>query len=109
MMKSLLILVGAGALAGCSVTLPVQGRLQDSLETFTGTATAYMDGGGVMTLNSEKTQCSGNFVHITSREGEGVMKCSDNRQGPFKFATTGSRGTGQGTLTGEPYTFTFGK
>ena len=68
------------ALAGCSMTLPVKGQVQNSQETFSGTATGYLDGGGDLTIvSSEGTTCTGNFVYVTSRNGEGVFTCSDGR------------------------------
>ena len=97
-------------LAGCSMTLPVKGQVQNSQETFSGTATGYLDGGGDLTIvSSEGTTCTGNFVYVTSRNGEGVFACSDGRTGPFSFVSTGTRGTGHGTLGGKNFTFTFGR
>ena len=94
---------------GCSKTLPVSGQVQNSSETFTGSATGYMDGSGTLTLISNNgTTCAGNFVYVTSREGEGVFRCDDGRSGPFTFVSTGSRGTGQGSLGNQAFTFTFG-
>jgi len=91
------------------MTLPVQGLVQDSDETFSGTATGYLDGGGDLEIVSSKgTVCEGDFVYVTRRQGEGVFHCDDGRSGPFEFVSTGSRGTGHGTLGGENFTFTFG-
>jgi len=99
----------AASLAACSMTLPVKGLVQNSGETFTGTATGYMGGSGDLTIVSNKgTTCTGNFVYVTSRNGEGVFQCSDGRSGPFTFVSTGSRGTGYGDLGGDRFTFTFG-
>ena len=101
--------VAALALAGCSMTLPVRGIVQNSDETFTGSATGYMGGSGDLTIVSNKgVSCTGDFVYVTSRTGEGVFQCSDGRSGPFSFVSTGSRGTGFGDLGGERFTFTFG-
>ena len=94
---------------GCSLTLPVQGQLADGSETFSGTATGYLDGGGDLTITSDKgTVCSGTFVYVTRRNGEGVFNCQDGRSGPFSFVSTGRRGTGTGVIGGEALTFTFG-
>lgn len=96
-------------LSGCSMTLPVRGQIQNSAETFSGTATGYMDGGGNMKLVSSKgAVCTGNFVYVSRRNGEGVFSCDDGRSGPFQFVSTGSRGTGYGDLGGQRFTFTFG-
>lgn len=96
-------------LAGCSMTLAVQGQVQNTAETFTGSATGYMDRSGNLQIQSNNAaSCTGNFVYATSREGEGVFTCSDGRSGPFHFVSTGSRGTGYGALGGQNFTFTFG-
>jgi len=83
--------------------------MADGTETFTGEATGYMDGGGNLKIASNKGRtCQGNFVYVTSRNGEGVFTCSDGKSGPFKFVSTGTRGTGTGAIGGEPFIFTFG-
>lgn len=93
----------------CSMTIPVRGQMQKTDETFTGTATGYIDGGGDLTIVSTNgAKCTGNFVYVTSRNGEGVFKCDDGRSGPFQFVSTGTRGTGFGDLDGQRFTFTFG-
>lgn len=111
--KALLLsacLVGTVLLASCSMTLPVRGNVMNSSETFTGTATGYMDGGGNLTLvTSNGATCTGNFVYVSRRDGDGVFTCDDGRTGPFTFVSTGTRGTGQGELGGERVIFTFGK
>jgi len=110
-MKKKLVALGIGMalLWGCSLTLPVRGQIQNSSEAFTGTATGYLDGGGNLTIVSNMgTRCTGNFVYVTTRKGEGVFKCDDGRSGPFEFVSTGTRGTGFGDLGGQRFTFTFG-
>lgn len=68
-----------------------------------------MDGAGTLEIRSSKgVTCTGDFVYVTRREGRGTFVCSDGRSGPFEFVSTGSRGTGFGTLGGRKYTFTFG-
>lgn len=106
----LYVTVGATFLAsGCSMTLPVRGQVQGTNESFTGVATGYMDGGGDLTIVSTAgVKCTGNFVYVTRRNGEGVFKCDDGRSGPFQFVSTGTRGTGYGDLGGRRFTFTFG-
>jgi len=92
------------------MTLPVHGQIQNSNETFNGTATGYMDGSGNLKITSTKgSTCNGDFVYVTSRQGEGVFTCNDGRTGPFNFVSTGSHGTGHGNLGKENFTFTFGK
>jgi len=97
------------AAMGCSMTLPVSGQMASGGEKFTGTATGYADGGGTLTIVSNKGRsCSGNFVYLTGRSGQGVFKCSDGQSGPFTFVSTGTRGTGTGEIGGKAFTFTFG-
>jgi hypothetical protein len=64
MLKKLIVGVTAFlGLGACSMTLPVQGAAEDGTETFTGSATGYADGGGTLTLTSNKGRaCSGRFV-----------------------------------------------
>jgi hypothetical protein len=111
-MKSLTILTSALAgllLTGCTMTLPVQGVVDKTGESFTGTATGYMDGAGDLHIAfASGRTCAGEFVYVTTRQGEGTFQCSDGATGPFSFVSTGRRGTGHGTLKGETFTFTFG-
>lgn len=106
-----ILLVAATVLIqGCSMTLPVKGQLQNVPETFSGTATGYMDGGGNLKIvTSNGAVCEGNFVYVNRRQGSGVFACDDKRSGPFEFVSTGTRGTGYGSLGGERFTFTFGE
>lgn len=84
--------------------------MQNSDETFTGTATGYMDGGGNLTAVTDKgATCTGSFVYVSGRNGEGIFTCDDGRSGPFQFVSTGKRGTGYGDLGDQRFTFTFGK
>ena len=97
------------SVSACSLTLPVRGSLENSSEIFNGTATGYLDGAGELHLTSSLGRtCAGTFVYITRRQGEGTVECSDGATGPFSFVSTGSRGTGSGTLRGERFIFTFG-
>lgn len=99
----------AAPLAACSVTLGVQGGMEDGDETFTGTATGYLDASGTLRITSSKgTTCTGGFVYVNSRQGQGTFMCSDGRSGPFQFVSTGTHGTGTGRLGGRAFTFTFG-
>lgn len=101
-----IIIIG---LAACSMTLPVKGAMEDGGETFTGSATGYMDGGGTLQIASNKgLTCSGQFVYETRRNGSGTFNCNNGQSGPFQFVSTGTRGTGTGRLGGRPFTFTFG-
>lgn len=108
-MKKLTAMAAMLTLAGCSMTLPVRGMIQDSPETFTGSATGYMGGHGTLEITSTTgVKCTGDFVYVTPRQGSGVFSCDDGRSGPFEFVSTGSRGNGYGSLGGKRFTFTFG-
>lgn len=108
--KAFCLLASTALLSACSMTLPVKGQLQQTNETFTGQATGYMSGSGVLTVVTSKgATCSGDFVYVTQRQGEGVFTCDDSRSGPFQFVSTGFSGTGFGDLGGERFTFTFGR
>jgi hypothetical protein len=108
-MKAVYYALLATIVGGCSVTRPVQGSLEDGSETFTGSATGYMDHSGTLTINSNKgLSCSGTFVYVTSREGSGTFNCTNGQSGPFQFVSAGTHGTGTGRIGGRPFTFTFG-
>lgn len=109
-MRNLLVVVAScAALGGCAMTLAVKGQTADGSETFTGSATGYADGGGNLTIRSNRGRtCKGDFVYVTNREGSGTFTCSDGNSGPFTFVSTGTRGTGTGTIGGKAFTFTFG-
>lgn len=95
--------------AACSMTLAVRGGMDDGDESFTGSATGYMDGSGKLEIHSTKgLSCAGDFVYINSRQGQGTFTCSDGRSGPFQFVSTGTHGNGTGRLGGRAFTFTFG-
>ena len=107
-MRNLLILLLI-PLAGCSMTLSVNGQMEDGSESFTGSATGYMSGSGDLTIKTDKgITCKGNFVYVSRRHGEGIFTCEDGRSGPFEFVSTGSSGTGTGRLGNSYFTFTFG-
>lgn len=109
MLRIIATVVLAATLGGCAMTLPVRGQAGDGSETFTGSATGYMDGGGTLTITSSLGRtCDGTFVYVNNREGSGTFRCSDGSSGPFNFVSTGTRGTGTGNLGGKPFTFSFG-
>ena len=83
--------------------------MTDGGETFTGTATGYTDGGGNLTITSNKgMSCSGAFVYVTRRNGSGTFTCTNGQSGAFDFVSTGTRGTGTGRIGSRPFTFVFG-
>ena len=109
MIRNATVLLLALSAAACSMTLPVAGTMEDGSETFTGSATGYMDGGGNLTITSNKgLSCTGTFVYITNRNGKGTFNCTNGQSGPFEFVSTGNRGTGTGRIGSRPFTFTFG-
>ena len=99
------------ALTGCTtLTLPVEASMQNSAERFSGTATGHMDGAGDLELTSTRGEkCTGRFVYINGRQGSGTITCAGGRNGAFDFVSTGSRGTGQGQISGERMTIVFGR
>ena len=109
-MKSLILSVATlTLLSGCAMTLPVTGQSTDGSETFTGKATGYVDGGGTLELASNRgLNCKGTFVYETQRNGSGTFICTNGQSGPFQFVSTGTRGTGTGTIGSKTFTFTFG-
>jgi hypothetical protein len=91
------------------MTLPVKGRFESGAVTFSGTATGYLDGSGVIKLAATNgLTVEGSFVYTSRREGEGTFTASDGRSGSFRFVSTGRRGTGTGNLGDDNVTFTFG-
>ena len=98
-------------LAGCSLTLPVQGDFNKGQEMFLGQATGNMDGSGTIIINSESgVSCSGKFQYDEPRvSGSGSFECQDGRTGTFRFTSNGTSGMGFGkTNKGEPFKFSFG-
>jgi hypothetical protein len=103
--------LAAGALLSLTACAAhrVEGVVEGGREAFSGGSFREVDGGGVLTVNSSLgVVCSGNFVYVRPREGVGTFSCSDGRTGPFSFVSTGFRGTGQGTVGGRRFVFSFG-
>jgi hypothetical protein len=108
-MKMLVCGSAALLLSACSMTAPVEGRVQQSSEIFKGQVTGYLDHTGVLSLLlNTGVACTGKYVFISSRDGEGVFDCADGRSGAFHFASTGSRGIGAGKIDDKTFTFAFG-
>ena len=96
------------AASGCAMSLNVQGQAMNSGETISGSITVDHDGSGQINFTTSKgATCSGLYVHVTRRSGEGTVTCSDGRSGFFNFASTGRRGTGVGQIGNERFTATF--
>jgi len=104
-----MVAASATLLAGCAMTLPLRGQSESGDETFTGKATGYMDGGGTLELTSNRgLNCKGDFVYVTHRNGEGTFTCTNGKSGSFTFVSTGTRGTGKGSIGARNFTFSFG-
>ena len=104
-----LILGGGALLAGCAAQHQVSGIVEGGGEIFTGQALRAPDMAGVlMVVSNRGAQCTGNYVFTEPRQGVGTFRCSDGRTGPFKFVSTGLRGTGTGRLGDKTFTFSFG-
>ena len=98
-------------LSGCSLTLPVRGRVEGTNEMLVGEATGFMDGSGRISLmGSDGRDCMGAFQYGASRRsGTGIFTCTDGATGTFAFNSTGQQGTGFGqTSRGERIRFVFG-
>lgn len=97
--------------AACSLTLPVEGRMQNSNERFLGETTGYLSGKGELTVTlMSGSECLGAFQYAKSgKSGKGTLTCNDGRSGTFIFTSNGTRGNGFGkTTNGEMFTFRFG-
>jgi hypothetical protein len=94
-----------------AISLPIQGEVRGSAETFTGKATVFLTGDGSLILaTNQGVTCHGDFVHVTSHEGTGTVLCDDGRLGFFAFVTTGLfSGTGSGKIGLEDFEFRIGK
>ena len=107
--RSLLVFLLA---SGCSLTLPVRGRVEaNPPEMLVGEATGYLDGSGKLHLmSSDGRDCSGAFQYTDGRRsGSGSFTCLDGTTGTFAFTSTGRQGTGFGrTSKGERIRFVFG-
>ena len=107
---STLCIALACLVAACTASIPVNGRMERSDESFQGTiaGSGYRAGTGELVLvSSHKATCRGSFTNISRRRGEGVLGCDDGRTGSFRLAGSGGVGSGTGELAGQRFTFTF--
>jgi hypothetical protein len=71
MTRAMAIAAAGCMLQACSVTLPVKGQLQNSTETFPGTATGYADRSSVLSITSNAGAiCIGDFAYTSSRRAK---------------------------------------
>jgi hypothetical protein len=99
---------GLATLAACAAH-NIQGVVEGGQEAFAGGSFREIDGGGVLTvISSLGAVCTGEFVYVSARQGEGTFSCSDGRVGPFQFVSTGRRGAGTGHFGARRFVFNFG-
>jgi hypothetical protein len=97
-------------LSGCTFNLFVRGQVENSTETFLGTATGIKSRNGSMeVITSKGSHCNGSFVYTGSHMGTGIFTCDDGRTGPFEFSYHGLIGVGVGRVGDHKFTFTFGE
>ncbi|MEL7639769.1 MAG: hypothetical protein AAGU21_09015 [Solidesulfovibrio sp.] len=93
-----------------AISIPINGKVLNSAETFTGMATVYFSGGGKLTLTTNGgVACKGDFIHVSQQEGTGTVSCEDGRLGSFNFVTAGFSGSGSGRIGNESFDFRIGK
>ncbi len=93
-----------------SITLPIEGAVRNSTETFLGKAVVHLSGVGSVRLETNKNvTCTGGFVHTDHRKGNGTIRCDDGRRGVFDFVTRGLSGSGAGKIGDEDFEFRIGK
>ncbi|WP_139311492.1 hypothetical protein [Desulfovibrio sp. DV] len=98
------------AYAKLSIHLPIEGEIQDTSETFTGRATAYFSGGGILTLTTNQgVTCQGEYTNTDKHQGNGTVVCEDGRLGTFNFVASGFTGKGAGLIDTKPFAFRIGK
>ena len=110
-MKRIIFLISISVIiSGCSMTLPLDGKLQGSNDRFLGEATGYMDRTGILSATTTSgKKCTGDFKYLSKATGAGIFRCDDGREGNFLFNSSGYNGTGFGKMTdGEEFTFYFG-
>ncbi|WP_342360182.1 hypothetical protein [Terrarubrum flagellatum] len=107
-MRLLAVVAASSSVVACAAH-NVQGMVEGGQESFVGASFREADGGGVLTVSSSRGAiCTGDFVYVRVREGQGTFRCSDGRVGPFHFVSTGLRGTGGGNFGGKRFVFSFG-
>lgn len=110
-------LCGALLLSGCSGT--VEGRMLHTPETFTGEATASIDGDGqIALLSNQGTRCHGPYRQVpddnggevgadaSDENGHATLTCSDGRTGSVMFLVGADQAVGTGMLGQDIVTLT---
>lgn len=106
-----LVLLSLGSLlllSGCAGD--VEGKMLHAPETFTGEASASIDGDGSITLVSDRgTRCEGPYRQVrndtagevdadVSENGVATLTCSDGRTGRVMFTVGADQAVGTGML-----------
>lgn len=100
-------------LAGCSLTVPLRGRITGNggVVELSGDATGALDGSGTIRMTASNGRaCSGTFRYERGRPaGAGTFVCQDGTTGTVAFSSIGQQGFGSGTTSrGEHVQFAFG-
>ena len=92
-----------------TLTLAVEGIMDDEPELFTGTVARRLENEGVLTITSDRgLRCRGDFVYVSAHDAKGSLDCTNGLSGPFQFESNGKRGKGTGRIAGRGFTFVFG-
>lgn len=108
--RTVLRLLPVLLLAGCSLTVPLRGRIGSDVE-LSGDTTGYLDGSGALRITaSDGRVCGGTFQYERDRpNGVGTFGCQDGTTAALAFSRFGQQGFGSGTTSrGERIRFAFG-
>jgi len=73
-------------------------------------ATAYLSGGGILTLTTNQGVTSqGEYINTDKEQGHDTVVCEDGRLGSFNFVASGLSGKGEGLIDTKPFAFRIGK
>ena len=92
-----------------TLTLAVEGIMDDGPELFTGTVDRRLEHEGVLAITSDRgLRCRGEFAYVSANDAKGTLNCTNGLSGPFQFESNGKRGKGTGRIAGRGFTFVFG-
>ena len=92
-----------------TLTLAVEGTMDDGPEFFTGTIDRRLENEGVLTFASDRgLRCRGEFAYVSGHDAKGTLNCTNGLAGPFQFESNGKCGKGTGRIAGRGFTFVFG-
>ena len=112
----------AAALTGClAIAAPAAAGLFSATgaviaivagELFLGEAEGHLDGGGTLSIRSQKdpgVTCHGTFISSVELGGSGALRCSDGASGTFRFQRLSlRRGHGTGSFSRGSMSFAYG-